>query len=107
MRQIPGRLSDRRREEIPMNTVLMPALLSQPAESDERLAAWASAPAPVARDLASIFIDIVDTAITRAAGIPCSLDEYRDGLELMSQRLGRTIASLPVLTVRVEGSLPA
>ncbi len=90
-----------------MNTVLMPTLLGQPAESDERPPVWPSDPAPVARDLTSIFIDIVDTAITRAAGIPCSLDEYRDGLELMSQRLGRTIASLPILTARVEDRVPS
>jgi hypothetical protein len=46
-------------------------------------------------DLERIFGDIVDTAITRAASIPCFVDDYRHGLELMVTRLNMTIRSLP------------
>jgi len=38
-------------------------------------------------DLERIFSDIISTAVTRAASIPCSLEEYRSGIELMASRL--------------------
>jgi hypothetical protein len=90
-----------------MQTLMVPMLLEEPVECEERLVPWG----PPARGLASqdlvrIFNDIIDTAITRAAGIPCSLDEYRQGLDLMVRRLGSTIGSLPVFPPGMESARP-
>jgi hypothetical protein len=42
-------------------------------------------------DIDGIFSDIVETAVTRAAGIPCSPEEYLQGLEVMMSHLERVI----------------
>ena len=66
--------------------------------------AWLEPPrGPAPPDLARIFADIADTAITRAAGIACSLAEYRDGLAMIVRRLQSTIDSVPVFAPGLDG----
>ena len=55
--------------------------------------AWGAVPSIARTDLERIFADIIDTAITNAASIPCSIEEYREGLGLMLYCLEATIAS--------------
>jgi hypothetical protein len=75
----------------------MPATLTAPPPVDlarplrlPRRPARRDAAGP--RDIDGIFSDIVETAVTRAAGIPCSPEEYLQGLEVMMAHLERVIA---------------
>ena len=71
----------------------VPTILDRPATSIERFRTWNRPPSIAFTDLERIFADIVETAITEAASIPCSITEYREGLVLMVSRLEDTIAS--------------
>lgn len=87
-----------------MQTLLIPTLLEPTLEREDTETAWLEPPrGPAPPDLARIFADIADTAITRAAGIPCSLAEYRDGLAMIVRRLQSTIDSVPVFAPGFEG----
>jgi len=71
-----------------------PTVLAESASTTEdKVLAWTRAHSIAFTDLERIFLDIVDTAITSAASIPCSLGEYREGLELMVSHLETAIAS--------------
>lgn len=87
-----------------MQTLMIPTLLEPPVEYEDAETAWLEPPRGQAPpDLARIFADIADTAITRAAGIPCSLAEYRDGLAMIVRRLQATVDSVPVFAPGFDG----
>jgi hypothetical protein len=77
-----------------LQTMQAPIKVGEGSSMDGRRLRGGSRPIDL-EDLEGIFSDIVDTAISRAAGIPCLIDEYREGLRLMVSRLTCTIDSLP------------